>query len=359
MISIRRFWWLLQFEFRLTRGLLPFHVVGIVMPLVSFVLWAQLAPPIAFTMYTVSDGSPQAERLLAAMAALHAGGVQDGPHYIDPQPLPAGAQLGPTVQNVIELQAEGAGLLATNRFANIDSNLVKNYRNRLTGAALDVWEQDLGSHAVTVDLAPRFTEEPPFTRYFAMGLLIVAAFLSSMLVGATLVAKDFEDGTILEARLSPASPALILLARLVRVMLTSLVAVGLAGLVAGLYMGIWPLDAGYLAGLLALYTVITASFGLTVGLLVHKMLPAFLIGLVSVVLLWLVGGGFALPAILGEAFQFLSRFAPTTYMIQLLFPVYYPGAASTPAALLIVAGYAVGAFLLLVVAYRMTVLRKR
>jgi len=359
MISIRRFWWLLQAEFRLTRGLLVFHFIGIMMPLIDFLLLSQLAPPVTFTMYTATDGSPQAARLVTAMAALRADGVPDGPFYIDPQPLPAGAQLGSSIQDLVEMQAQEDRLLVTHRYANIDSNLVKNYRNRLTGAALDVWEEELGARAVTLELEPRYAIEPSFTRYFTMGLLVMAVFVSSVFIGAPLVAKDFEDGTILEARLSPVSPALILAARLVRVMLTSLVAVGLAAGLAGLYLGVWPSDGWRFAGLMVLYTVITASFGLTVGLLVRKILPAFLIGLVTTLVLWLVGGGFALPVILGPALQVVSRFAPTTYMMQLLFPLYYPGTTSTPEALGIVVGCAVGSFGLLIVIYRAVVLRPR
>jgi len=359
MISIRRFWWLLQAEFRLTKGLLPFHFIGIVLPLVDFFLLVQFGPTVALTMYTAADGSPQAARLVTAMASLRAEGVPDGPYYIDPQPLPAGAQLGPTVQDAVEMQAHGEGVQVTHRFANIDSNLVKNYRNRLTGAALDVWEEELGGRAVALDLEPRYAIESGYARYFGMGLLVLAAFMSSVFIGASLMAKDFEDGTILEARLSPVSPALILAARLVRLVLTSLVAVGLAAGVTGVLLGIWPDDLWRFAGLMVLCTVTTASYGLTVGLLVRRLLPSFLLGLVTAVALWIVGGGFALPLVLGPALRALSRLAPTTYMIQLLIPLYYPGSASDPAALLIVAGCAIGAFVLLVAVYRMTVLRQR
>ena len=41
----------------------------------------------------------------------------------------------------------------------IDSNMVKNFRNRLTAAALRFWNNSLGSHAVQIEEHPRLPKD--------------------------------------------------------------------------------------------------------------------------------------------------------------------------------------------------------
>ncbi len=86
-----------------------------------------------------------------------------------------------------------------------------------------LWNEELGARAVTVAEHPWLPRDVPYTVYFGMAMLPMAAFLAASMLGAVLTAQEFELGTIVEYRLGARAMALILGARLTRLVLSAFV----------------------------------------------------------------------------------------------------------------------------------------
>ena len=79
---------------------------------------------------------------------------------------------------------------AFQRYGYIDSNLVKNLRNRLTAALLVLWNQQLGNRAVLVNEHPWLPQDVPYTVYFGMAMIPLAAYLAAAMIGGYIWPKN-------------------------------------------------------------------------------------------------------------------------------------------------------------------------
>ena len=219
---------------------------------------------------------------------------------------------------------------AVQYYSLIDSNLVKNLRNRLTAAGLRLWNEDLGARAVTVAEYPWLPRDVPYAVYFGMAMLPMAAFVAASMLGAVLTAQEFELGTIVEYRLAPAPMALVLGSRLTRLVLSALIGSAFMLVAVGVVTGAWP-DSPLMVALIMLpVAIVAACLGMAAGLVMRRTIPAFLIALVSSFVGWLLGSAFGLAAGFSTGYERISRLTPFTHATELLFPRYYGISIGTP-----------------------------
>jgi hypothetical protein len=147
--------------------------------------------------------------------------------------------------------------------------------------------------------------------------------LAGTFMGSVLITQDLESGTALEYQLSPLAPTLILAARLVRLVLSSLLAAGLLLAVTGATTGVWPGSVWRFVWVTTLVGAVAGSLGLLAGLWLRRTIPAFVLSLGLCIAAWIFGGAFGLPSGFGGAFEAISRLMPTTYAVDLLFPTVY------------------------------------
>jgi len=224
---------------------------------------------------------------------------------------------------VVRVEDRAGTPTAVQRFGLIDSNLVKNFRNRLTAAALGLWNEQLGERAVTIEQHPWLPRDVPYTAYFGLALLPTAVFVAAGLLGGALMAQDFEFDTITEYRLAPTPMPLVLGARLARLALTALLGAGLLLPAVGLVTGVWP-DSPWAVVIVLLPTaLIAASLGTIAGLLLRRTIPSFVVGLTLSFGGWILGSGFGLAAGFGGLYERVSRLVPNTHVVELLFPSFY------------------------------------
>jgi ABC-type multidrug transport system permease subunit len=192
-----------------------------------------------------------------------------------------------------------------------------------------------------------------------MALLSMTAFLAASILGAFLTAHEFEFRTILEYRLAPVPVALILGARLTRLILSALVSVAVLLITVGLVTGFWPDSLGLVGLILLPVASIAACLGIIAGLLLRRSIPAFLVGLVGSFAGWIMGSAFGLAAGFGGAYERVSRLTPFTHATELLFPHYYGASIGTPwiSALFLVL-VCIGMLALTVLVYRWRVMRQ-
>jgi ABC-type multidrug transport system permease subunit len=320
-----RFRLLVLNEFKLFRTAIPIHVVAIFQPVVMYVLMAVVLVQPTFDMQVDRPTTPEGWALVRAMEEV---GSPIGEPYI--HPVLVNWDGGPVTRQIVVVEERHERPTAVQVYGLIDSNLVKNFRNRLTAAALRLWNSELGSRAVTVEQHPWLPRDVPYNVYFGMALLPLSAYVAAAFIGAILMAQEFELQTILEYRLSPVAVGLILGARLTRLVLSALVAVAILLLAVGLVTGFWPSAIAPVLLILFPVALIAGCIGVLAGLFFRKSIPAFLVGLVSGFAGWVLGSGFGLAAGFGQAYQWVSRLTPFTHATELLFPYYYGASIGQP-----------------------------
>jgi ABC-type multidrug transport system permease subunit len=353
---MHRFFLLLLNEFKMFRTALVVHLIAILQPTLMYLMMTVIMVVPTFDMYVVQPSTQLELDLLIAMEQI---GSPIGPDYINPiiidQPTPGFRQM-------IEVSYDEDPPTAYQEFSYIDSNLVKNLRNRLTAALLMLWNQELGNRAITIIENPWLHHDIPYTVYFGMAMIPLAAYLAAAMTGGYLMAQEFEYGTILEYRLSPTSFWFLLAAKLTRLLLTGLLAAVILYLALGLITGIWASSTSAVFLVLLPLTWIAACIGIMAGLLTRSTLPSFLVGLASAFGFWLLGSGFGLAAGFSPTFENISRLIPNTPTIEMMFPYFYFGrqvAANPFAAKIQLAGYCLVALVLVIVIYRKQVLTSK
>ena len=349
-----RFWLLLVNEFKLFRTSVPMHVVAIVQPTIMYVLMASILVHPTFDLYVTQPESPPGRELVSAMSEV---GSPAGLRYIEPIVVPPAEELGD--RQLITVEERNGVPTAVQRFGLIDSNLVKNLRNRLTAAVVRVWEEQLGDNAILVEEHPWLPNDVPYGVYFGMAALPLTAFLAASVMGSMLSAQEFEFGTIVEYRLAPSSVTMILGARLIRLVIGAYAATGLLVVAIGVMTGTWP-DAAWRIVLAAFPVgLIGGGLGVTAGLVLRRSIPAFLIALVASFVLWLLGGAFGLAAGFSKWYEAISRIVPHTHAVELAFPAYFGTIIGRPGVsvghLLL---FSAGMLALTAVAYRLRVTRQ-
>ncbi|NOZ70888.1 MAG: hypothetical protein GXP38_03070, partial [Chloroflexi bacterium] len=232
---MKRFSLLLHNEIRLARTAIPIHLVAILQPTIMYLLLSLIMVRPTFDMNVTR---PETARGWALVAAMKEVGSPIGAPYIHPVLVDTREPQG--LRQVVSVEKIDGVATAVQRFGLIDSNLVKNYRNRLTAAALRLWNEALGERAVVVEEHPWLPRDVPFPVYLGMALLPLATALAASVIGGVLTAQEFELHTILEYRLAPTSLALILGARLTRLVLSGLLAAAVLLVAIGFDSGTWP-----------------------------------------------------------------------------------------------------------------------
>ena len=166
---MNRFALLLRNEFKLFRTAVPVHLIGIFQPALMFSLMALVLVTPTFDMNVMHH---LGDELIRAMRQV---GSPIGQPYIKPilvETIPGQEILG---GQLIEFEGGAGNQTAVQRFGLIDSNMVKNFRNRLTAAALVMWDELLGEKAVFIEQEPWLPRDIPYSVYFGMAMMPLAA----------------------------------------------------------------------------------------------------------------------------------------------------------------------------------------
>ena len=316
---MHRYFLLLQNEFKQFRSALIVHLIAILQPTLMYIVMSVIMVVPTFDMNITRQGTNLEKDFLTAMEQVRS---PIGPDYIDPILV---EQAVPGHRQVIEILSKDGKPTALQRFGFIDSNLVKNYRDRLTAAALILWNMDLGSRGIQINEFPWLPRDIPYTVYFGLGMIPLAVYLSAAMIGGYMMAQEFENGTILEYRLCPTHFLLLLGTKIARLILTALFAGAVLLIALGLITGTWPSSFLPVFLILIPLALISSCIGIMAGLLTKNSLPSFLVGLASAFAFWLLGSGFGLAAGFSTTFERISRLIPNTPVIEMLFPYFYFG----------------------------------
>jgi ABC-type multidrug transport system permease subunit len=302
-------------ELKSARASIPVHFIAMFQPTVMYLLMGVVLVFPTFDMNI--EASSTSEDLIAAMSQVRSPNLP----YINPVLIEETEQI--TDAQVIIIENINGQATAIQRFNLIDSNMVKNFRNRLTSAALVMWNEDLGDRAISINEHPWLPEERSYAVFFGMAMLPLTAFLAAVMIGGYATAQDFEFDTVREYRLAVKNTGLIIAARLIRLIIVGLLASMVLMLAIGITTGSWPASIARAILILVPITIIGGGLGFVVGLTLQKTLPAFVIGLTSSFAAWMLGGAFGLPAGFNRGYELISRIIPNTYAVELLFTQFY------------------------------------
>jgi hypothetical protein len=345
---MRRFQLLLRNEFKLFRTAVPIHVVAILQPTVMYLLMTVILVHPTFDMEVARPDSDLGGDLVDSLGQV---GSPIGLPYV--RPVIVEWDGGDVARQVIAVEEREGVPTAVQYYGLIDSNLVKNFRNRLTAAALRLWDATLGDRAVTVEQHAWLPRDVSYNVYFGMAMLPMTTFLAAAAIGAVLTAQEFEFRTVVEYRLASAPLGLILGGRLTRLVLSGLLSAVILWLAVGLVNNAWPSDAWLMVLILFPLAVTAGCLGIVAGLLLCKSIPAFLVALVGTFVGWILGSSFGLGASFGTGYERISRLTPFTHAVELLFPRYFGATVGSPGvSALVLALMAGGMVALTAVVYR-------
>jgi hypothetical protein len=352
---MKRFVLLLRSEFNFFLTAPVVHLIAILQPTLMYILMSVIMVVPTFEMRVVDPSTELGEIFLAAAEQV---GSPIGPDYIEPVLV---EDASPGHRQVVEILEINGVPTAQQRYGYIDSNLVKNLRNRLTASLMVIWNTELGDEGIRIREHPWLPQDIPYTVYFGMAMIPLAAYLAAAMIGGYLMAQEFENGTILAYRLSPTSSLMILAAKLTRLIITALAAALILYLTLGLITGVWSSSTLAVIGILLPHILIASCIGLIAGMLTKSSLPSFLIALASAFAFWLIGSGFGLAAGFSPLFEKISRLIPNTPVIEMLFPYFYFGrqvAAQPLLANLQLIAYVIGLLIMVVIVYKKRILSK-
>lgn len=264
---MKRFILLLRSEFRFFLTAPVVHLIAIIQPTLMYILMSVIMVVPTFEMRIADPPTQLGKDFLAAAEQV---GSPIGPDYIEPVLV---EDASPGHRQVIEVLEINGVPTAQQRYGYIDSNLVKNLRNRLTAALLVLWNSELGDQAILIQEHPWLPQDIPYTVYFGMAMIPLAAYLAAAMIGGYLMAQEFENGTILSYKLCPTPFRLILAARITRLVVTSLLAAIILYITLGLITGVWSSSLLAILAILLPLILIASCIGLIAGMVTRSSFP--------------------------------------------------------------------------------------
>lgn len=158
-----------------------------------------------------------------------------------------------------------------------------------------------------------YPQDTDYVPYLAVSIIVVSLMVGGVLQAGISSAKEWENGTMKELLLSPASRWAVLLGKMLAACALNLLAVVLVMFVVIVIVGVWPVHWGEVVWVTLLTMVIFVAFGTLLGTLLKRWqaVAALTFGL-SIPLFFLSG-----------AFGPISFGTTATQVLAKLFPVYY------------------------------------
>lgn len=319
---------------------IPFNLATVISPLLFLGAFAVMVSG-GITIPVETQPAASKSAFLQATKEYRA---PDGTPYLEVEAAPAeGVPDGRSADRYIVVDEpivgeKGATGTIVHLVNDVNSNMTKNYANRLTGALVDYIDANRNVGTIEVVEQTRYEEDIPWDESFAVSALVFGAMLAGLLFGQLSMTSEWENATAKLLVLSPCPAMYIVAGKVVAAFLKALVAgVVLVGVVALMY-GRTLASAPWLVASLCLMYVAFASLGLALGIAVRSAMTAFLVSLVASLCLWVAGGGFGDLSYFGQAAQVLGMVNPATYALDAVRYAYFGGVASPTPLIVLAAG---------------------
>lgn len=156
-------------------------------------------------------------------------------------------------------------------------------------------------------------QDTGYIPYLTVSILVIGLVLAGILQSGTASAREYENETIKELLLSPASRWSIIVGKMLAAFVLSLAAVCVVLAVLIFVIGVWPLSWPEVIGFTLLTLLIFIAWGTLLGTLIKQRQPVLALAFGTSIPLFFLSG----------AFGPLSFSTPPIQVIAQAFPIYY------------------------------------
>jgi ABC-2 type transport system permease protein len=294
-------------------------LLGVFRPVLLLILMSLIAvggglDPTAVVM---DDTGPYAQQFYTALAQAHSFQLQRASRQEAQDLLKSGRILA-----VVTIPADFDSHLSQKQAVevpvqidNIESDLTNDIRRALP-LSITLFYGKAFPNVVTVtpneyDVYPKDTDYLP---YLTVAVLVLALMFAGLMQAGEPAAREWENATIKELLLSPASRFAIVVGKMLGALIVGLLSVVVTLILLILVVGVWPVHFWEVLGFTLLTTLIFTAWGTLLGTLIKQYRAFTLLALSSVLPLFVLSGSFG-------PISFLN--IPIIQVIAQCFPVYY------------------------------------
>ncbi|HBF0312731.1 TPA: ABC transporter permease [Clostridioides difficile] len=239
----------------------------------------------------------------------------------------------------------------THYLNDVNENTTKNFRNRLDGALVNYIDTFRSGGNVFVNETTMYEQDIPWDTGFGASVLVFGLILSGLIFGMLSITSEWGNHTTMLLKLSPCSPGITITGKILANSIKCFVSGIIYLFVFFLISKVLPAHMlTFIVSILLVYGIFIC-FGMCLGIFIKSSLTAFLISLVSALVLWVGGGGFGPLSYYGSVANVLGKINPATYAIEIIRWCYFNGNTHLTTGFIVLVSSMVLAFSLIAVIY--------
>ena len=160
-------------------------------------------------------------------------------------------------------------------------------------------------------------QDTGYIPYLTVSILVVGLVLAGILQAGTASAREYENETIKELLLSPASRWSIIVGKMLAAFVMSLAAVVVVLAVLIFVIGVWPVHWDEVIGFTLLTLIIFIAWGTLLGTLIKQRQPVLALTFGTSIPLFFLSGAFGPISFTTPPVQFIAQAFPIYYAIVL------------------------------------------
>lgn len=295
-----------------------FTIISVFLPLNFLILLSLfvVSGGVAPTAVVMQDTGPYAQQFYNAMAHAHSFTLQRTSASQAEQLITAGR-----IVAVVTIPSDFDARIQSNQPVQVNvkiNNLNTDFTNDIRRAvplSITTFYAKAFPNVVSITTSEHdfYQKDTDYIPYLTVSILVIALVMSGLLQAGTASAREWENATMKELMLSPASRWAIVIGKMLGSFALSLIAVGVVLAVLIFIIGVYPAHWGEVIGFTALTMLIFIAWGTLLGTLI-KQSQAFIA----------LAFGTALPLFfLSGAFGPISFNTQIIQVVAQIFPVYY------------------------------------
>src|SRR5437660_2894000 len=174
-------------------------------------------------------------------------------------------------------------------------------------------------NVVTVVASERdyYTQDTDYIPYLSVSILVIGLVLGGVLQSGTATAREWENATMKELLLSPASRWSMVIGKMLGALVMSLISLVIVLAVLIFVIGVWPAHWDEVIGFSLLCLVIFIALGALLGTLIRQRQPVISLAFGVAIPLFFLSGAFGPISFNTLAIQILAQVFPIYYAIVL------------------------------------------
>jgi len=208
---------------------------------------------------------------------------------------------------------------------------------------------------VTPNEIDKYPQDTDYIPYLSVSILVIGLVIGGLLQAGTAAAREWENETMKELLLSPASRWAMLSGKMLGAFSVSLASVVVVLVVLILVIGVWPVHWDEVFGFSLLTLLIFIALGTLLGTLLKQRQPTVALAFGTAIPLFFLSGPFGPISFNTETIQVLAKIFPVYYAIVLqqhAFHGFTLNTYGTVVNVLILCGYALGLLALATIVLR-------